>query len=151
ADRLGLKDNSAGILLQQAIAETIYEDKQAAVADARQVLKMTNAPNIQMNAAIILALGGEDKEALKIDQDVASRRPYDTLVQFVNLPLVRAAVNLKRGDDAKVIDELDGAMVYARANTGVYYLRGLAYLKLGRANEAVQAFQKILDLRPVST
>jgi tetratricopeptide (TPR) repeat protein len=27
----------------------------------------------------------------------------------------------------------------------------LAYLKLGRANEAVQAFQKILDLRPVST
>ena len=38
-------------------------------------------------------------------------------------------------------------MVYARTNTGVLYVRGLAYLKLGKGAEAAQAFQRILDLR----
>src|SRR5262249_20582029 len=79
------------------------------------------------------------------------RRPYDTNVQFVSIPVVRAAIDLNHGQYSKVIDELDGAMVYGRINTGVIYLRGLAFLKMGRANDAVQAFQRMLDLRAVST
>jgi tetratricopeptide (TPR) repeat protein len=71
-------------------------------------------------------------------------------MQFVMLPLVRASADYAHGNYAKVIDETDGALVYARANTGLLYLRGLAYLKLGQSGDAVQAFQKILDLRAIS-
>jgi tetratricopeptide (TPR) repeat protein len=79
-----------------------------------------------------------------------SKRPYDTMMQFVMLPLVRATAEYSHGNYAKVIDETDGALVYSRANTGLLYLRGLAYLKLGQGGDAAQAFQKILDLRGIS-
>jgi tetratricopeptide (TPR) repeat protein len=68
----------------------------------------------------------------------------------VMLPLVRAGAEYAHGNYAKVIDETDGAMVYSRANTGMLYLRGLAYLKLGQGGDAAQAFQKVLDLRGIS-
>jgi tetratricopeptide (TPR) repeat protein len=37
--------------------------------------------------------------------------------------------------------------VYARAIDGLHYVRGLTYLRAGKGNEAVQEFQKILDLQ----
>ena len=41
--------------------------------------------------------------------------------------------------------------MYARANSGVLYVRGNAYLKAGRGIDAVQAFQRLLDMKNVIT
>ncbi|MBZ5705917.1 MAG: protein kinase [Acidobacteriia bacterium] len=147
AERLNLKDRVAGGYNQDGVFEAIVGEKQLALSDAQQALKLSDSSSVILNAASILAFLGEEKQSLKLADEVSSRRPYDTLVQFVAVPLVRAGVDLNRGDAAKVIDELDGAMVYARTNTGVLYVRGLAYLKLGKGAEAAQAFQRILDLR----
>jgi tetratricopeptide (TPR) repeat protein len=38
-------------------------------------------------------------------------------------------------------------MVYARANPGVSYARGLAFLKANKPADAVQAFQRVLDIK----
>ena len=43
--------------------------------------------------------------------------PTTPLVQFVEVPLVKAQMELNQGDSAKAIDLLDSALVYARANT----------------------------------
>jgi len=150
AMRLSLKDAAANEYAQEGVMEALVGEKQNALADAQEVLKLTSAPATVVNAAIILTIEGQDKQALKLAQDVASKRPYDTLMQFVMLPLVRAGIDYTHGNPAKAIDETDGAMVYARTNTGLLYLRGLAYLKLNQPGDAVQAFQKILDLRSVS-
>ncbi len=149
--RLNLKDTAAGEYTQEGVVEAIVGEKQRAIEAAQGALKMTSAPAVVLNATIIMAIEGQDKQAMKLAQDVASKRPYDTNMQFVMLPLVRASAALAHGDAAKAIDETDGALVYARANTGLLYLRGLAYLKLGQGGDAVQAFQRILDLRGVST
>ena len=100
-----------------------------------------------MNAALALAWVGNDGRALKLADSVANQRPYDTLVQFVSVPLVKAQVEVNRGNSAKAIDLLDTAMVYARANTAVLYVRGNAYLKAHQPAEAVQAFQRMIELR----
>jgi tetratricopeptide (TPR) repeat protein len=71
-------------------------------------------------------------------------------VQFVAIPSVGAAADYVHGNYAKVIDETDGALVYARSNTGLLYLRGCVYLKQKQPSDAVQAFQKIIDLRNFS-
>jgi len=104
---------------------------------------------VVLNCAAALAVAGENARAAKLADDIAQKRPYDTLVQFVEVPLVKAQMELNQGDSAKAIDLLDSALVYARANTGVLYLRGNAYLKAGRGNDAVQAFQRLLDLKSV--
>ena len=132
ATRMNLKDQAAGELGQQAVFEVLFGNNKEAVADAQESLKMSNAPNVILNAAGILAFTGHDKDALKLTDDISKRRPYDTGVQFVSIPMARAGVDLSHGQYAKVIDELDGAMVYGRTNIGVLYLRGLAYLKMGK-------------------
>jgi eukaryotic-like serine/threonine-protein kinase len=150
AMQLHLNDAAANEYLQEGVFEVIIGNKQQALLDAQEGMKISSVPNVVTNAAIIMAIEGQDKQAMKLVEDVAAKRPYDTMVQFVMLPLVKACVDLAHGQAAKAIDETDGAMVYSRANTGMLYLRGLAYLKLGQAGDAVQAFQKILDLRGVS-
>ena len=65
----------------------------------------------------------------------------------LSVPLVKAQIELNHGDPAKAIDLLDSALVYARANHGVLYVRGNAFLKAGRGSDAVQAFQRLLDLK----
>ena len=92
-------------------------------------------------------MAGEDARAAKLADDIAQKRPFDTLVQFVAVPLVKAQIELNQGNPGKAIDLLDSALVYARANSGVLYVRGNAYLKAGRGSDAVQAFQRLLDLK----
>jgi len=145
--RLEVKDKAANNLNQEGVVELLAGNKKEALEDARQAMKISGSPSVVMNAALIMALTGKEKDALKLADEVSSRRPYDTLVQFVAVPMVKAAVDMQKGDYAKVIDELDGAMVYARANTGVLYLRGMAFLRLGKYQEAAQAFQRVLDLQ----
>jgi eukaryotic-like serine/threonine-protein kinase len=147
AERLSLKEPAASELAQEAITEAIYGQKSKALEDVAQALKMSDSPNVVISAASALALAGEDARALKMAQDVAKQRPFDTTVQSVQVPLIQAAVELNHGNAAKAIDLMDGAMVYGRVNSGVLYLRGAAYLKAGRGGDAAQAFQRVLDLK----
>ena len=147
AQRLGFKEAVAGEYSQEASIEAIFADKARAIEDVAQALKLSQSPNVVLNCATALALAGENARAAKLADDVAQKRPYDTLVQFVEVPLVKAQIELNQGNPAKAIDLLDGALVYARANSGVLYVRGNAYLKAGRGADAVQAFQRLQDLK----
>ncbi|HTF43924.1 MAG TPA: protein kinase [Terriglobales bacterium] len=147
AERLALKESAASELAQEAITEAIYGEKSKAQEDVTLALKMSSSPAIVINSAIALAITGEDSKALKIAEDVGKQRPYDTNVQSVEVPLVRALIELNHGNAAKAIDLMDGAMVYGRANTAVLYLRGAAALKAGQGGDAAQAFQRVLDLK----
>src|SRR5437660_4720111 len=149
AERLNLKEGAANQYTQEALVEAIALDKSRALEDVAQALKMSNSPRVALNSAIALAVAGEDKRAAKLVDEVARQRPYDTLVQFVSVPLVKAQIEINHGNPAKAIDLLDGAMIYARVNTAVLYVRGNAYLKAGQGGEAVQTFQRMLELRNV--
>ena len=82
-----------------------------------------------LTCATALATVGDDGRAAKLADDIAQKRPYDTLVQFVNVPLVKAQIELNHGNAGKAIDLLDSVLVYARANSSVLYVLGNAYLK----------------------
>jgi eukaryotic-like serine/threonine-protein kinase len=149
AERLNLKEGAAYEYTQEALVEAILLDNSRALDEVKQALKMSNSPSVVLNAAITMAVVGEDKKAAKLVDEVARQRPYDTLVQFVSVPLVKAQIEINHGNPAKAIDLLDGAMIYARVNTNVLYVRGNAYLKAGQGGEAAQTFQRLLELRNV--
>jgi hypothetical protein len=107
-----------------------------------------DAPNhTALNAAIALALVGEDNRALKIADSAALERPFDTLVQFVTIPSIKAVAALNHAQPAKAIDLLDGAMVYGRSNLGVLYARGMAYLAMKQGALSAQEFKRLMDAR----
>jgi serine/threonine protein kinase/tetratricopeptide (TPR) repeat protein len=148
ADRLSLKDVSANQYQQQAGVEAIFGLKAESIADTGQALKISSSPGLVLGAASTLAYLGEEQRALKLATDVAQKRPFDTLVQFVQVPDIKAEVAINHGDAAQAGNLLDGAMVYARVDSGTLALRGLAYMKAKQSGDAVQAFQRVLALKP---
>jgi eukaryotic-like serine/threonine-protein kinase len=149
AERLGFKEAAANEYTQEAFTEATFQNKAHALDDVAQALKLSQSPGVVLGCAIALAMTGEDARAAKLADEVAQKRPFDTLVQFVEEPLVKAQIELNRGSPGKAIDLLDSALVYARANSGVLYVRGNAFLKAGRGSDAVQAFQRLLDMKNV--
>jgi Flp pilus assembly protein TadD len=123
--------------------------REEAIATADLALKNSASPRVAVDAAFAHVLSGDEVKAKKIMDGVAEARPYDTFVQNVEMPLLNSLIQCNHGNPAQAIDLLNTAVVYARANTGVLYARGVAYLKANEGNEAIQEFQKILDLRAV--
>jgi serine/threonine protein kinase/tetratricopeptide (TPR) repeat protein len=146
-DRLGLKEVVAGQYQQEGTVEAVYGDKKESLASIAQALKISKSPGVVQGAAPILAYFGEEKQALDLANDLAQKRPYDTWVQYVSVPGVRAIIAMNHGDLAQAGSLLDGALVYARVDSGTLFLRGIVFLKAGQAGDAVQTFQRGLGLR----
>ena len=68
----------------------------------------------------------------------------------MQLPEIRAAIELQRGQPAKAVELLASASPYERAYPEAVYLRGLAYLRLRKGEEAAAEFEKILDHKGAS-
>ena len=147
AEALNLKEAGPLTVSQEADLYALFGKRAEALTAAEEALKLSTSPDVEANAAYAFAISGDEKKALSLADDIAHRRPNDTLVQFVEVPLVRALVELQHKNTAKAIDLLDGAAVYGRTNMGVLYARGMTYLEAKQGNEAAQEFQKLLDLK----
>jgi len=147
AERLGLKEQAASEYQQEAVVEAVAGNRSRALDDVAEALKISKSYGVVLGCASILAYVGDENKALSLAADVAQKRPYDTWVQFVSLPDIKAEIALKHGNYVEAANQLDGALVYARVDSGTLYLRALTFLRAGRASEAVQAFQRPLDLR----
>ena len=104
------------------------------------------APNSSVSA-IVMALCGSVADVQQVVDEASKRISDATLWNVVTLPSMRAALELRRDMPAAAIELLQSATVYDRAQPQTVYLRGLAYLRLGKKGAAAAAteFQKILD------
>jgi eukaryotic-like serine/threonine-protein kinase len=136
-------------LLAEAAANALYGDSKPAGELASSALALSTDYETKFSAAYSLGLTGEEKKALIESAAIARDRPSDTLVQSVWVPTIEALVALHRNDAAKALQLLDAASPYDKGSSRVLYVRGIAYLKNGKGNEAVQEFQKVLSLRNV--
>jgi tetratricopeptide (TPR) repeat protein len=145
-----LQEAVAGADAQRAAWEALAGFRPLAQQAANRALQGSPPAPTALDAAISLALVQQNDRALKIAEDNALERPFDTLVQFVTIPIVKAVVLMNQGQPAKAIDLLDGAMVYGRSNCGLLYGRGMAYLQAKQGQQAVQEFQRVIDSRSVT-
>jgi tetratricopeptide (TPR) repeat protein/predicted Ser/Thr protein kinase len=100
--------------------------------------------------ALALAMCGDTAQAEKLAAETSRRFPNGTLWNAVQLPAIRAATELQRGQPAKAVELLASASPYERAYPEVVYLRGLAYLRLQKGAESAAEFRKILDHKGAS-
>jgi tetratricopeptide (TPR) repeat protein len=121
-----------------------------------------SAPSRTMSAAIPLevpfqidgSLCGNAEQAEKLSTEIANRYPRSTVHKAFTLPQIRAAVHLHLNQPERALDALRPALKYeggSGTTAGssmpdyIVYLRGQAYSRLGRHDEAAAEFQKILD------
>jgi len=95
--------------------------------------------------ALALALCGEAAQAEKLAAATSKLFPNGTIWNSVQLPEIRAAIELNRGQPARSLELLSSASPYERAYLDAVYLRGLAYLRLQKGSEAASEFRKIID------
>ena len=90
--------------------------------------------------------GATDGQALA--DEFARRYPNATAVKGFSLPFIRAAIALQRNQPDLAIEALRPAVPYeAASNFRPNYLRGQAYLRLGKGMQAAAEFRTILDHR----
>jgi tetratricopeptide (TPR) repeat protein len=121
-------------------------------ADARADALSGNCRTVRRlrRPALALAMCGDTAAAEKLARETSKLFRNGTVWNAVQLPTIRAAIELQRGQPAKAVDLLASATPYERAYPEAVYLRGLAYLRLRKGAEAAGEFQRILDHKGAS-
>jgi tetratricopeptide (TPR) repeat protein len=127
--------------------EVVVGNREKAKELARRALELNSD---RVGAAFALAAAGEVEEAEQIAVAVAEKRPKATLLHGRNLPVVRANIELWKGNHEKAIEILRPAKRFEVAYGACLLTRGRAFLALERGEEAAVEFQKILDHRGVT-
>lgn len=137
-----LYNRAAETALQRGLRDTASEFEEA---DARADALLGDCENSRRlgRPALALALCGDGAKAEKLAAETSKLVPNGTIWNAVQLPAIRAAIAMKN-NPPKSIDLLLSASPYERSYLEVVYLRGLAYLRLGKGAEAVAEFQKIV-------
>ena len=144
----------------QAVCEAHLGNRDLAKVGAGAALALGHGRDVVYAAAFALALAGEVSQSERLGEDLASRFPEDTPVQFEYLPTLHALFALSRKAPLDAIEQLQTALPYDLAMPGTAffakfgglypaYVRGLAYLEAGRGGEAAAEFQKVLDHRGI--
>jgi DNA-binding winged helix-turn-helix (wHTH) protein/tetratricopeptide (TPR) repeat protein len=139
-----------------SIREALFGNGAEARARALAAIALSRDREVVYCAAYAMAIAGETSQAQGMADDLARRFPENTVVRFSYLPVLRARLALNHGDAAKAIEELLVAFPYelgaSRDFCGALhpvYVRGEAYLAVGKGAEAAGEFQRILDHRGV--
>ena len=142
------RELAARYATEQALRSAVLGNCQTSRTSAAQGLTFGRGRLPLARAALALALCGASSQAQTLADELAKRFPEDTVSQEIWLPVIRAAIELQRGNTALVIEKLQNVGRYeAAAEFWPQYLRGQAYLKLKQDAQAMAEFQKILDHR----
>ena len=144
------EETAAGYEVGAAWTEADYGNFARARDGAKAALARASTRGVQIEAALTLALAGDSAQALGLANDLAKRFPEATLVHGYWLPTIRAAIEINGNNPTKAIELLQATSALEMSTTGNLcpaYLRGQAYLRLRRGNEAAAEFQKLLDHR----
>ena len=102
-------------------------------------------------AGFAFATCGDAQKAEAIATGLNKRYPLETFAQKIDIPQIRARLELQRANGAKAIEQLQASQPYdfGWVAGGIpAYLRGLAYLQLKQGSQAAAEFQKVLDHKP---
>lgn len=152
AKRAGQNEFAAEVQLDAGLRDAEIGDRARARQHTTSALALASTRNVQTLAALALAREGEIAEAQKIADRLAAKYPSRTLLNSYWLPTIRAAIELSRRNPARAIELLRTATPYEIAlfppldgNLYSAYLRGQAFLLLGKGKEAAAEFQKFKD------
>ena len=154
AKNADMVETAAGWKANAAMREAEVGNNVQARQLAAETLELSRGRDVEVQIALALARAGQAAQAEKIATKLDTECPRNTMVQNYWLPTIRSAIELQNKNPNKAIELLDETTPYElgealQGHMYPTYLRGEAYLKLGRGHEAAAEFQKILDHRGV--
>lgn len=153
-EQAGDRESAATDFAQAAL----WEAEVGESADARKLIsqarKLSHGQDVITLTALSMARLGNFKEAETLGLQLSKQWPLGTHVQGYWLPVIRAEIDLRKGQPSKAVDDLstvtsplEFASARAMPAPTLYpaYVRGLAYLAKGDSVAAIKEFQKLSD------
>jgi len=136
------------VLLQQARRNAMFGNCAPVNEIVRKALALSREQANLVSAANAFAACNQSGPAQSLIDELSSEYPADTLVNTVSLPLIRAQLELHRGNPAQAIQFLEPARKYdVYGDFWPQYVRAQAYLKQGDGAQATTEFRAIIDHR----
>ena len=150
AQRENFQEGAANLYGQEAIVEAVAGNMVASrqLAAKASVIDRSRFPVYFSGFA--QALAGNTHDAQMAADELGRRFPSDALMINISIPIIRAEIEVGRGNGQKAIDILQATVPYDlgwSARIWPSYIRGQAYLQLKQGKEAAAEFQKALDHR----
>jgi tetratricopeptide (TPR) repeat protein len=149
----GDRDGAAKLLAQSALWEAETGSAAKARSLRQQAEKISHNEEVATLVALVDAEIGDARQALATCESLDREYPNGTFIQNYWLPIIRAKVELQRGNATKAISLLsvtppfDAAVPDEFATSPLYpaYVRGQAYLAAGDGRRAADEFKSIID------
>ena len=144
------EESAGGITARLAMTEAMFGNLVLARDAAAAALALDRSRTTLSFAGLAQSMAGDTRQATAIVNELSKRFPMATSAKNIWEPTISAEVEINRGDTAKAVELLQAASPYeigSLARLAPCYVRGQAYLKARKGNEAAAEFQKILDHR----
>jgi len=148
AQRVDLRQSAALELLQKADRNATFGSCGALSQVIDEALALSRDRGALIKAANAFAICGQSGPAQTLVNELSRRFPLDTLLSTVWLPVIRAQLELNRGNAAQGIPLLEPARKYdVYGDFWPQYLRGQIHLRQKNGPPAAAEFQTIIDHR----
>jgi eukaryotic-like serine/threonine-protein kinase len=148
AQDIDRRETAGNYRAQEAFREALFGNAPQAQSDASAALGISRAASIEADAALAYVVSGDAGHAQSLADDLAKRFPDDTIVQYLDLPAIRAEIEIARGNPSKAVELMEASVPY-ELSEGLaclpIFVRGTAYLAAHDGASAAAEFQKILD------
>jgi serine/threonine protein kinase/tetratricopeptide (TPR) repeat protein len=142
------RDAAAQLLSQQALRAATFRDCGKVSALTSKALSHSRDLLYLEHSAHALAACGQAATAQSLVKEMQEGFPQDTLLHSVWIPLIRAQLELARGNGAQAVQWLESTRKYeVYGGYWPQYVRAQAYLKQGNGAQAAAEFRNILDHR----
>jgi tetratricopeptide (TPR) repeat protein len=145
--RDGLKEVAARTEASSALREAEMSNAQFARRQLAAALAI--GEDVTGAAPLTLAFLGDTSQAQKLTDELSKLHPLDTLIQRVELPVIRAQIELARGKASQAVETLQSAAPFGLGACGegsaqwcLPYWLGEAYLRFGQGAAAAAQFQE---------
>ncbi|MBV9357355.1 MAG: hypothetical protein JO023_17730, partial [Chloroflexi bacterium] len=155
AVRADSKESAAVWRVTAGLREAELGNSAEARHEVTTALALAPGRDVKVLSALALARAGESTQARSLLAELEKSDPNNTVFKLYWFPSVRAAIDLDSGSAQQALVDLEAAAPYELGTPQQFavgtlypvYLRGLAYLKLGKNAEAAAEFQKFSDHR----
>jgi len=148
AQRNNLKEIAAQLLWQDAIRDATFRQCDKVPGLTTKALSLSRDLSSLHQSANALAICNQAAAAQSLIDEMLKRFPQDSLLNSVSIPLIKAQLELARGNTIQAVQLLESARRYeVYGDFWPQYVRGQAYLKQGNGAQAATEFKGILDHR----
>jgi eukaryotic-like serine/threonine-protein kinase len=140
AGRVKATDAQASFLLNAAYAGWPVGQCQDTAGAVKRAQALDRSKSTQIGVVAALALCGDQKPARAALDALEKKYPEDTLVQQLVVPEAHGYLELQAGDAHKALALLQQSEAFDAVSPGSY-LRGLGYLQLHDADNAIASFK----------